>query len=68
MKLADLRRLKMAIDTGNINLYHGSMTTAFVEAVNELLQIKEEAAIALSQLREQIAGIDKVVEGWSETL
>ena len=42
MHVADLERLKMAIDTGNINYYHGDMSQAFVDVVEELLEIKTE--------------------------
>lgn len=42
MQLEDLRRLKMAIDTGNIKYYHGDMSQAFVDVVDELLNIKIE--------------------------
>ena len=52
MKLEDLRRLKRAIDTGNINNYHGDMSQAFIEVVNELLCIKERSEALLDKLAE----------------
>ncbi len=43
MKLEDLESLKLAIDTGNIGYYHGDFTQAFVDVVDELLEIKSAA-------------------------
>lgn len=47
MKIEDLESLKLAIDTGNIGYYHGDFTQAFVDVVDELLEIKASGEVRL---------------------
>lgn len=56
MKLEDLESLKLAISTGNINYFHGDMSDAFVEVVDELydLKAKEEEQLEYKELYEEV--------------
>lgn len=71
MQLEDLRRLKMAIDTGNINHYHGDMSQAFVEVTAELLEIKQRAAevdACLEELRSTVSHYEVAIETVNEKI
>lgn len=76
MKLEDLESLKLAIDTGNIGYYHGDFTQAFVDVVEELIEVKsreevelcykddlEDAQLAVQQAMEEKTHIMDEYEG-----
>jgi len=57
MKLEDLESLKLAIDTGNIDYFNGDMSQAFIDVVEELIEIKskeEDATDKLQELKDQV--------------
>ena len=66
MELDDLRRLKMAIDTGNINHFHGDMSQAFIDVVNELIEVKENKLDTDDVIFEALNGLTTLEDRFSD--
>jgi hypothetical protein len=83
MKLEDLQRLKLAIDTGNMGYFHSDLTVAFAEVVEELIEYKEalttvESEVGVysvlelveihNELRREVAGLEAFKTGVAAAL
>lgn len=66
MRIDDLENLKLCLDTGDINFFHGDLAEAFKEVVDELSEIKGVNLLGDFESVEDMANECEILAGEKE--